>query len=162
MRKKVLWIEDSAFNEITILAAPVHLSGDYQLEFAFSATEAVEQLQRQEFDAVVVDIRIPPGNDDLWIDVYYKAGASTKASRLGLKLLQFVLGKESDWNRSLPLPARDRSRYGVLSMESWNDLKEDLAGVGIACYRDKGSGDDPDVLLQIIRDILDHQTVRSA
>jgi DNA-binding NtrC family response regulator len=95
MRKKILWIEDGAFDEIAVLATPVHLTGEYQLEFALDASQAIRQLESQEFDAVIVDIRILPGDDPKWLNMYYATG-SNKAARLGVKLLQFLLGTESE------------------------------------------------------------------
>jgi len=154
MRKVVLWIEDGAFNELTMLATPVYLSGEYELAFAFSATEALQQLERREFDAVVVDIRIPPGDDSRWVNAHYEAGSQNSASRLGLRLLEVVLGGDSEWTRHLQPGARDRTRYGVLSVESGRELQADLERLGITCYRDKGNGRGPDALLHAIESIL--------
>jgi hypothetical protein len=154
MRKKVLWIEDGAFGEVSILAAPVHLSGEYQLEYAFSATEAMQQLRRQEFDAVIVDIRIPPGDDAMWQKAYRTAGANNRAARLGLQLLETVLGGAAAFTENLPAATRDRHRYGVLSVESWKSLEQELNRLGVTRHRDKGSGDDPRVLLDLIDDIV--------
>jgi len=153
-KKRVLWIEDSAYNENTILAAPVHLTGKYDLSVALSASEGTNALRKTIFDAVIVDIRIPPGNDKRWIDIYYELGRSNMAARLGLKLLEVLLSTPPRWPEQFPDSAHDRSRYGVLSVESGIELKDDLARVGVSAYRDKGSGPDPTVLLEIIEEII--------
>lgn len=151
IRKKVLWIEDDAFHELGRFATPVHLTGEFELEYALSATEAIDRLQTDEYDAIVVDVRIPPGNDKRWIEIYYNAGASNKAARLGVRLLQNILGREQSWHEGLHRAARDRQRYGVLSMDA-EDVRPDLEPVGVSCYRKKTEG--PSVLLKIIREIL--------
>ena len=154
MRKKVLWVEDSAYDEISFLATPVHLTGEFDLQVALSATDALERLQRTEYDAIIVDIRIPPGPDKRWIKLY---DGSEKGSRLGLVLLQIVLGKGvPDWGLELPDAIRDRRRYGVLSVEN---IRGDAAELGVL-FREK-SGDDVNELLWLIRDILAQRGVTS-
>lgn len=148
-RRKVLWIEDDAFNELAMLATPVHLTGEFELEYALSATEGLAKLQACEYDAVVVDVRIPPGDDERWVDIYYKEGASTKAARLGFLLLQNVLGRDRQWTDGLMPAARDRKRYGVLSMD---DVRAELEAMNVTRYRNKKEG--TRVLLAIIQDIL--------
>jgi CheY-like chemotaxis protein len=151
IRKKVLWIEDDAFNELGMLATPVHLTGEFELDYALSATEAIDRLQGGDYDAIVVDVRIPPGDDKRWIDIYYNAGASNKAARLGVWLLQDILGHERVRSNGLSAAARDRQRYGVLSMDA-EDVRAELEPIGVTRYRKKTEG--PGVLLTIIRDIL--------
>lgn len=150
-RKKVLWIEDDAFNELGMLATPVHLSGEFELDYAVSATEAVHRLRACEYDAVVVDVRIPPGDDQRWVNIYYDAGASNKAAQLGVHLLTNILGRDKAWTEGLTPTARDRSRYGVLSMDA-EDVRAALQSVGVKHYRKKTEGSR--VLLSIIRQIL--------
>lgn len=157
MRKKVLWIEDDSFNELPMFATAVHLTGEYDLDYAVDATEAIDKLCEKEYDAVVVDVRLPPGDDPRWIHIFYRLGSSNKAARLGVRLLQNVLGKEKEWIEGLKGAARDWKRYGVLSMDSWDDIRKDLAPCNVTLYRDKGSGENPSVLLQIIREILAQQ-----
>jgi len=150
--KSILWIEDDAFNELGKLATPVYYEGEYDLQFAVTVTEAFNKLRETEYDAVVVDVRLPPGDDPRWIKIYYKAAADNKAARLGVRLLQSLLGRDKDWTSSLPLAARDPKLYGVLSMDSWEDIRADLEPVGVTLYRNKNEGSD--VLLTIIQDIL--------
>lgn len=156
MRKKVLWIEDSAFDEIAVLAVPVHLSGEYELDFALSATEGAARLQHAapEYDAVVVDIRLPPGEDPWWINEYISLQRARKPSRLGLTLLELTVGEgRRDWAKPFPEWARQRQRYGVLTVESEAEVGPSLKRLRVR-YRSKGSGDDTDVLLRLIEDIL--------
>jgi CheY-like chemotaxis protein len=154
----VLWIEDSAFSENTILATPVHMSGEYELVFALSATEGIQKLCERAYDAVIVDIRLPAGDDPRWIDMYYDLGGTDKAARLGIKLLEIVLGTRNvQWGDPFDDSARDRRRYGVLSVENGADLQEELSRIGVRAWRDKGGGDDPDVLLGLIGTIVNER-----
>lgn len=150
-RKKVLWIEDDAFNELGMFATPVHLTGEFDLEYALTATEGVQKLKGCEYDAVVVDVRIPPGDDKRWIKIYYEAGASNKAARLGLRLLKNIIGGDRTWTRDLPPAALDSKRYGVLSMDA-DDVRPELEAIGAECFRNKTDGSQ--VLLALIREIL--------
>ena len=44
MKKKVLWVEDSARLELRNLLGPVFISGDYDLNLAEDATDAIRKL----------------------------------------------------------------------------------------------------------------------
>lgn len=149
MRKKILWIEDSANDEMLFLATPVHLTGEFDLQVALNATEALARLQGPaEYEAVIVDLRIPPGSDRRWIKIY---DGTQKGSRLGLVLLRAVLGKDGpDWKLQFSKPhlIKDPLRYGVLSVEN---VAGDVAELEVL-YRDKS--DDVNALLRLIREIL--------
>jgi hypothetical protein len=151
--KAVLWIEDNAYTENTQLAAPVFLSGEYDLTIALSATEGTERLRTAIFEAVIVDIRIPPGEDERFWRPYYKVNHDNKAARLGLELLRFVLDGEGAEN-DFPPEARDKSRYGVLSVESGDEFRAALDSLGVAVYRDRARGGDPELLLKMIEEII--------
>jgi len=154
-KTRVLWIEDSAHNENTILAVPVHLSGRYDLTIALNATDGMAELLQRDYEVVVVDIRIPPGEDPRWLKIYYYLFNSKKPIRLGLRLLQILLGDPDPlWNDNFPAAARDPSRFGVLSVETRRDLADDLANLRVTVCRDKGDGEDPAILLDTIEMIL--------
>lgn len=150
MRKKVLWIEDSALDETSILATPVHLSGEFDLDVALSATEAAVKLCECDYEAVIVDIRIPPGEDKPWVDIYY---GSNKDARLGLILLRAVLDRDrSIWHFHPSTQMRDCRRYGVLSVENKAEIGPELAELNVL-YHDKATGG-VNVLLDLIHAIL--------
>jgi DNA-binding NarL/FixJ family response regulator len=157
VKQRVLWIEDSAHHENTILAVPVYLSGKYDLQIALNATDGMLALQKHDFDAIVVDIRLPPGDDARWIDLFYNLGRSGKAARLGLRLLRLALGEaSSDWSVLFPSTARDAAKYGILTVESWNDIAGEATSLGVANYSEKG-GSDPRALLSLIERILSNR-----
>lgn len=152
--KQVLWIEDNAYTENTQLAAPVYLSGDYDLTIALNATEGTEKLRTGNFEAIIVDIRIPPGEDKRFWTPYYQHYRDNKAARLGLKLLEVVLGNGDEAWEKFPPEACDKSRYGVLSVESGAEFCAALEKLGVAIYRDRASGRDPELLLKMIEEII--------
>jgi hypothetical protein len=152
--KPVLWIEDNAYTENTHLAAPVYLSGEYDLTIALDATEGLERLRTGAFEAIVVDIRIPPGDDERFWRPYYQLNLDNKAARLGLRLLELILSNCDANTDEFPAEARDKSRYGVLSVEGGTEFRAALAKLGVAIYRDRASGRDPELLLKMIQDII--------
>jgi len=64
MKTKVLWVEDSARLELRNLTGPIYISGEYDMNLAEDATTAVRYLLTKEYDAVILDMRLPPGIDD--------------------------------------------------------------------------------------------------
>jgi len=93
-RTRVLWIEDKTQLELAYLVPPVLLDGNYDLEVAHNATQAVEILAhawRGEFDLLVFDLDIPPGK---WLEFqqFYKEHErqGQEPSMLGLELLAFI------------------------------------------------------------------------
>ena len=58
MKRKVLWVEDNAFSDLTALAGALYVTGDYNLVVASDASDGFRYLMQKEFDAVIMDIRI--------------------------------------------------------------------------------------------------------
>ncbi|HEX3069284.1 MAG TPA: hypothetical protein VHX14_12000 [Thermoanaerobaculia bacterium] len=156
MKRRVLWVEDSAFGENGALLTPVVLSGRYDIRTAVTATAGLMELTRLEFDAVIVDIRILPGSDPRWIDEYSNKGRSSKAARLGLRLLEVVLGEPGvAWsNEKVPDEARDPLKYGVLTVEAKESLSADLDRLGVIAYRNKHAAASARLLLELIDEVV--------
>ncbi len=98
--RQVLWIEDSANFELSELLGPVYYHGGYILDIAESASEATELLSLPPesphtplYDAIIVDIRLPPGHHTLWQKLYKQTIRGTVETQLGLLLLYWMLGK---------------------------------------------------------------------
>jgi DNA-binding NtrC family response regulator len=70
---KVLWVEDSARLDLPHLAAPIYMDGNYDLVVAETVSDGIAHIQNENFDAIIVDIRIPPGDDPRWIKQYHKS-----------------------------------------------------------------------------------------
>jgi len=102
--QRVLWIEDSANFELAELLGPVYYDGGYILDIAESASEATELLSLPPespntalYDAIIVDVRLPPGHHALWQKLYKQTVRGTVETQLGLAVVLDV-GENSDIN----------------------------------------------------------------
>jgi hypothetical protein len=163
---RVLWVEDAASYDLSQLAAPLimdgGMDGGYDLTIADNASDAIARLQQSEFEAVIVDIRIPPGDDGDWIGLYYKLGKDRIGARLGRELLYAVLGhKEARIRLGDRRPAwLTPRRIGVLTVESPGELEEDLHALGIAIYQHKTASMPvaSDALLNLVKAVISQST----
>ncbi len=156
-KRKVLWIEDGARRDLPHLTAPVYMEGGYDLVVAEDASAGVRLLEQEEYDAIIVDIRLPPGDDPGWIRLYKRAGSDKVAARLGLQLLYAMLGSpraEFHWEDRPAWITPDR--IGVLTVEGQGELTSDLVELRIEAFRfqQKDAGAPDTVLLDLIRRVL--------
>lgn len=157
MKLKILWIEDQAFIDLAILTGLVYVRGNYDLIIAPDASEGIRQIMQREFDAVVVDIRIPPGDDPKWKELYTKFGMTKVTARLGLHLLHCLLAPE-DKNTKVKLrnipPWITPTRFGILTVESEREVQDDLRKLNIQVFRQKTAEMTETTLLELIEEIL--------
>lgn len=161
MKPRVLWIEDSARFELRNLVGPLFFSGKYDFNLAEDVTTAVHFLRIKEFDAVIVDIRLPPGIDDHWQKHYRKSGADKLHAQLGLKLLRWLLQKEPDVYPEPPPVWVAPQKIGVFTVESPQEILSHLNELGIAVYRQKTAGLPDTILLDIIQELLNQNNPRT-
>lgn len=154
MLPKVLWIEDGAETELFNMLAPIYVAGLYDLTIAGDASDAVEKLQAIKFDAVIVDIRLPPGRERKWIEIYSKYHENRDAARLGLHLLRalFAPDKTPIQLDGITKEWVPRNRFAVFSVET--DLKEELDAMEISIYEQKKARTPRTMVLDIIKRIL--------
>ena len=151
MRKKILWIEDGADFEATQFGAAVFNSRRYDFRVALTISEAIKELMRDQFDIVIMDIRMRAGDLPEWNKAQQKDGHE----RLGLWLLFSLLLPD---RARIPLEAGapewiKPSRLGVMSIEAWGELDEDMKDLGIPFerYVQKDEDTPPGALLELIR-----------
>ena len=149
----VLWIEDGAEFELASLAAPVFVDGQYDLYVASNITAGLGQLSKREYRVVIVDIRLPPGEDLQWTTLYKKAGQQKSAAALGLKLLKSVLGADAEVKLKTIPAWLTPDRIGVFTVERFGDLKESLDALDIRFFRQKTADMPPTALLDLIKQI---------
>jgi len=155
----ILWIEDGARFDLPYLAAPVFMEGKYDLVVAEDVTSGVRRLQRSEFDVVIVDIRLPPGDDPGWCELYRKAGFDKVAARLGLHMLRALLKPLAvPVTLDPPVPWIDATKIGILTVERQQELQDDLAELQIKAFREKRAIIPETALLEIVEEVLQHQT----
>ena len=154
MKTRVLWIEDSARLELASLLGPVYFGGKYDFVSAEDVTTAVNNLGVREFDVVIVDMRLPPGQNQVWRELYQQAGSQTAEAQLGMKLLYWLIGKDESVYHVEPPSWITPLRIGVFTVESKREIGQDLGILGITVYRQKAA-DLPDTILRdLIEEIL--------
>jgi CheY-like chemotaxis protein len=156
MKKKprVLWVEDSARFELASFMGPIYASRKYELTLAEDATTAVRYLQTVKFDAIIMDIRLPPGKDHHWRNLYEHAGSDKTMAQLGLELLAWLLDPNHPKNGFLPPAYIKPVQIGVFSVESELEIGQQLRGLGISVFIEKRPGLRDTILLELIDTIL--------
>lgn len=156
MKHKVLWVEDNAFSDLDNMSGPVYNAVKYELITATNATDGLRHLQSKEkpFDAIIVDIRLPPGTDEEFVERFNDMGDNKVEARLGLTLLERVL-KHGDAN-GIPAEHRQAGRFGIFTAESWKELEERLTDFGITkdVYEQKMERNPKTMLLDLIKKVL--------
>ncbi|WP_428267795.1 hypothetical protein [Haliangium sp.] len=162
-KQRVLWIEDSARFELASVLGPIFASRRYDLTLAENATTAAEYLRRRRFDAIVVDVRLPPGTHAYWRDIYQNAGADRTNAKLGLALLAWLFGApatlmaatgnpdDAPVRPTWPVPPQ---HVGVFSVENHIEIGPTLEALGINVMHEKRPGLPDTILLEIVAQVL--------
>lgn len=148
-----MWVEDSARLELRNLTGPVYFSGKYDFQLAEDVTQAINFLTVKPFDALIIDIRLPPGLNVCWQALYRKSGADKVKAQLGLKLVSWLLGDDVGCNQTPPNWV-DVKRIAVFSVESPTEIEPHLHEFGIGLYLQKAAGLPDTALLELINRVL--------
>ncbi len=160
MKPRVLWVEDSARLELRNLTGPIYFSGKYDFSLAEDITTAIHMLRVEVFDAIIVDIRLPPGIDPKWNAFYRNAGADKVQAQLGMRLLYWLLGSD----RTYPAPPPDwitPRHIAVFTVESRQEIQKDLDNLRIATFEQKVAGLPDTILLRLIEQLLTQSNPRA-
>jgi CheY-like chemotaxis protein len=165
-RIKILWIEDSARYELAELVGPVYASRQYFMTLAEDASKAVELLLTNEFDAVILDIRLPPGNHKTWSALYQQAGNDKIRAGLGLHLLRWMFDPQRGYSPSLnelpPPPGwLAAERVAVFTAEHPAAVENALGQVKIKKIQTKTSIAKDTVLLDLLQGITNQGVPRN-
>ena len=153
-KQKVLWIEDGARADFQNMLGPVYVHGEYDLVVALDATTGIAHLRRTEFDVVIVDIRIPPGEDRNWRDLYKRGHSDNANARLGLDILYGLLIPHAARMRLDGIPRWiTAERFAVFTVESKTQVHLDLERLNIRIYRQKTTETTNRALLEIIEEV---------
>jgi CheY-like chemotaxis protein len=159
-KKRVLWVEDSARFELANVLGPIFASHRYDLTLAENATTAGEYLRRRQFDAIIVDIRLPPGTHRYWRKIYKDAGSDRTNAKLGLALLSWLLAAPAapkSKDNSVPLRPSWQitpGHIGVFSVENRGEIGGDLEAMGVSNQYEKRPGLPDTILLDIVTELL--------
>jgi len=160
VKRRVLWVEDAVCFDLFPLAGPVYMSGGYDLVLADDVSFAITRIWTGDpFDAVIVGIRLRPGLKSKWQDLYVREGHSRISARLGMHLLQSLLGYP---DAKIPLGNRPAwlkpELFGVFTAESRGGIGPELEKLGIRVYQQKRADLPGTILLEIIERILQQQS----
>ena len=153
---RILWVEDGARFDLSQFAAPVYMNGSYDLKIAENATDCLSYLESNEFEVIILDIRIPPGDGPDWIKLYRKAGNDKVAARLGLKLLysmlvlpdaEIILVSRPSWISA--------EKIGILTVDSRKEVENELLNLGIQVYHQKKADVPVTILLDVINQVIE-------
>jgi hypothetical protein len=164
-KRKVLWVEDSARFELASVLGPFYASRRYDLTLAENATTAAEYLRRLRFEAVVVDIRLPPGAHPYWRDIFASAGADRTNAKLGLALLGWLFekpvpGAPHPAGNGQAVPKRPEwqvrpHQVGVFSVENRLEIGPTLDQLDVTVMHEKRPGLPDTILLHIVTQVLE-------
>ena len=153
MRPRVLWVEDGARFELASLCGPVFYNRNCDLTLAEDVTTAVEHLFLDEWDALIVDVRLPPGVNPHWRRHYERTGSAKVNAQLGLKLIRWLLRGEASIFPEAPPKWVRADRIGVFTVESRAELGRDLDELGIPVFQQKVASL-PDTILEELISML--------
>ncbi|MCL5037434.1 MAG: hypothetical protein M1269_10005 [Chloroflexi bacterium] len=159
MKYKVLWIEDQYSTDLNKLYGPIYTSRRYDFVAAQDVSDGIDQIMKSEFQAIIADIRIPPGKKEEWIELFNQSGGHKDFARLGLHLLYSLLGHEKAKVKIENIPGwLEANRIGVFSVESSEELK-DLKEMNIRVFQQKTTGLPKTILLELLDKILQQQGI---
>lgn len=160
---KVLWVEDGAMADLPELAVPVMMDGNYELIVAEDISDAIYKLGQNEYDVIIVDIRMDPGELHEWWQLYHDAGSNKTSARLGRQFLYTILGNAKAEVKIQGKPIHP-SRIGVLTAESELELAKDLKILNISpsVFRQKRADAPRTILLELINKVVAQSKVYQA
>jgi hypothetical protein len=156
MKTKFLWIEDNATTDLVEMLSPIYMDGRFAPVIATTVSEGVYRMKESEFAAVIVDIRLPPGNESAWREIYTKEGAEKGTARLGLHLLYSLFDRREGEDVEIEDKPTwiDPKRFGVLTVESLDgELGEALDSFRITVREQKTIFTPSTTLLEMVERI---------
>jgi hypothetical protein len=159
MKPRVLWIEDSARFELNNLTGPIYFYGTYDFQQAENVTSAIEFLKVKEYDALIVDVRLPPGNDPYWRELYRKEEGDGGGEKLGIKLLYWLLAQEGSYSHTPPSWASPE-KIAIFTVENQMEVRDDLDKLGINLFKQKTTGLADTTLLDLIKELLGRKKIK--
>jgi CheY-like chemotaxis protein len=158
----ILWIEDEALYQLNALMGPVLFNyRTHNLELATTASDAQKFLCNSSFDVIIVDMRIPPGENPTWKNIYKSQGNDKNKARLGAYLIQWMIGHLNGLSQELPIlphpiPAH---RIAIFTAEEAKSV-QNLLNLGISVYQPKDSNYPDDILIRIAARVLQNSKVQ--
>ena len=162
-KRRILWVEDSARFELANVLGPIYASHVYDITLAENASAAADYLRRWQFDAIIVDVRLPPGPHSYWRAIFTQYDSDRTNAKLGLALLEWLLGGDDGAGKSPRNGSRRPPRptwnvtpehIGVFSVESRHEIGDQLDALGVALMYEKQPGLPDTILLDIVTEVI--------
>lgn len=163
MRFKILWIEDNAEADLFHLLAPVNVDGRFDVDIAVNATEGYTYLGKHIYDVVIVDTRIPPGDEKHWVDCAERIQRQEENPilRLGLEMLGAIFISPQALANGLSGIRSENTeieKYCIFSIDPKAELiSEEKRGLEQIAYERKTATMPRNILVQIICKALARQ-----
>jgi hypothetical protein len=157
---KVLWLEDH-HNDFAAYKSKL-FRARYVADAVESAVEAVNKLREEDYIAFIVDIKVPPGDDEEWIELDKKKRKENpnSESHLGLELLHALFNPEKANVKLDPPITIDPKKIIVLTVVS-GKIRE-ISSLGIPRHQILyKSSSNSKTLLQMVKDIHKRYEERS-
>ncbi len=117
---QILWIEDEADTSLLEFRTKLEMNFDYNLEVVRTASDAILQLKENVFHAIVIDVRIPPGEEESWSKLYIDGKNGLQFEQLGIHLIHEILKHDSIVHKD----NQNAKKIGIFSIEQINDIQE--------------------------------------
>jgi len=129
--KRILWLEDQ-YEDFTAFRSAIYRSGRVT-DRVKSVSEAIEKLEEngEEYTAVILDLRVLPGNDPKWIDFdqRQKKNDPYHDPHLGLELLRSLFAPDrTDVKLAQPIQI---SPQKIIVFSAVSDKTKEIAAMGI-------------------------------
>ncbi len=157
MKKRVLWIDDTEDSMMDPLATTVIINRNYELTISPDASDAQRLLCSEEYDAIIVDLRIPPGDDKEWISLFLKFRRGKLAGELGLELISSFVNPEKSLIKQKVIPAWiSPHKFGIFTVISKSDIENEVNRLGVRVYFQKTAHCPRDLIIKITEAISDN------
>jgi CheY-like chemotaxis protein len=154
-QKKILWVEDGARFELAFLTAPIYYKGIHDLTIAEDVSSAINYCSFQEFDAIILDLRLPPGGKRDWYSLFKKFGEDKLAAKLGVHFLHSILGVPPIKIKIKTIPEWIQpNRIGVFTVEKFDENKTEMNKLNINNFQQKSTKMTNSILLDFIEEVL--------
>lgn len=157
---KILWLEDH-HNDFGAYKTKL-FKASYAVDAVESAAEAVMKLRNYNYIAFIVDIKVPPGDDEKWkeLDKKKRGKSPDSEAHLGLELLHALFNPDQT-NIKLDPPIKiDPGKIIVLTVVPGKDREISSLGIPSQQILSKSSSDSK-TLLQMVKDIHKRDSERS-
>jgi len=106
---------------------------------------------------IILDIRLPPGREECWRDLYLDSGGDRTNAKLGLRLLSWLFHDNHDGQ---VLPQRPQwairpQQIGVFSVEARLGVAGLLERFGVGVFHEKRPGLPDTIVLDIVKEVLE-------